>query len=424
MTNAMLERAQQPLDHSKHDMNRRQFITAALGAMTVGFAPLAGGAQGGRAPTGYIRTNWSRDPFSFGSYSYLAKGSWRRDHRALGQPIEGRLFFAGEATHPSYNSTVHAAYESGIIAAEALFETDARKVGIVGAGMSGLAAADALTKAGYDVSIWEARDRIGGRIWTDTRLNAPLDLGASWIHGTDGNPLAQLAQQRGIVTQITQESYVTRGASGRLIPDSEAPDWLYSQVAVQHSFGAEADDINMSAYVWDDDYDGDEVIFPGGYAQLFDAFAADLNIQLNRSLGGVDLRDGGVELTDGVGHAETFDAVIVTVPLGVLKAGNIAFTPALPDEKQHAISQLGMGLLDKLYLRYDDVFWDADVTWIATPENGLPRGQFNEWLNFYPYIGEPVIMAFNGGQPARDLAGLSDADVVDRALQTLDMAYL
>lgn len=135
-------------------MNRRNFMNAALGALAAGFTPLPGAAQGTRAPTGYIRTYWSRDPFSYGSYSFLAKGSWRRDHVTLGRPIENRLFFAGEATHPSYNSTAHAAYETGIIAAEAVFETAARKIGIVGAGMSGLAAAGALVPQGYEVTIW------------------------------------------------------------------------------------------------------------------------------------------------------------------------------------------------------------------------------------------------------------------------------
>ena len=123
------------------------------------------------------------------------------------------------------------------------------------------------------------------------------------------------------------------------------------------------------------------------------------------------------------GRTASLDAVIITVPLGVLKAGTIKFSPALPDWKTAAINRLGMGTLDKLYLRYNEVFWDKDVTWIATPENGLPQGQFNQWLNLYRYTGQPVIMAFNGAQPARDLARLSDAELVKRARRTLDMAY-
>lgn len=128
-------------------------------------------------------------------------------------------------------------------------------------------------------------------------------------------------------------------------------------------------------------------------------------------------------MQDKSGAVDTFDTVIVTVPLGVLKEGEITFTPPLPAEKQQAIANLGMGVLDKVYLRYDEVFWDANVTWIATPENGSPQGQFNQWLNLFPFIGEPVIMAFNGAQPARDLAESADAEVIERAHRTLDTAY-
>ncbi|MEM7446103.1 MAG: FAD-dependent oxidoreductase, partial [Pseudomonadota bacterium] len=353
-------------------MQRRRVLSLALGFTATGFVPLVGTAQGGRVANGFIRTNWSRDPYSLGSYSYLAQGSWQRDHVTLGQPVGNRLFFAGEATHPFYNSTVHAAYESGLIAAEAILETGARTVGVVGAGVSGLAAADALSRQGYTVTIMEARNRIGGRVWTDTSLGVPLDLGASWIHGTDGNPLAGLAEDLNVETLATTDSYIMRGSDGRRIPDEETPDWLANVLSVQHSAGADSDEINALAYWRDRDYSGEEVVFPGGYAQLFEAFSANVDIQLGRILTNIDVRDDRVHLRDQNGQRETFDAALVTVPLGVLKQGAIAFSPPLPSAKLEAIEKLGMGLLDKVYLRYDDVFWDADVTWIATPENGLP----------------------------------------------------
>jgi len=65
---------------------------------------------------------------------------------------------------------------------------------VIGAGISGLAAADALTQLGYDVVVLEAKERIGGRLWTDDTKGIPLDLGASWIHGVKYNPLYVLAQ--------------------------------------------------------------------------------------------------------------------------------------------------------------------------------------------------------------------------------------
>src|SRR3712207_2812119 len=59
---------------------------------------------------------------------------------------------------------------------------------VVGAGIAGLAAARRLREEGYRVTVLEARNRIGGRILTDASLGIPIDLGASWIHGEDGNP--------------------------------------------------------------------------------------------------------------------------------------------------------------------------------------------------------------------------------------------
>ncbi|MEO0976599.1 MAG: FAD-dependent oxidoreductase [Pseudomonadota bacterium] len=405
-------------------MKRRTFLSTAISAMAAGFVPLSGSAQGHRSPTGYLRTNWSRDPYSLGSYSYVARGAGRRDHAALGKPVGSRLFFAGEAAHPDYNSTVHAAYETGLMAAEAVDDTaDAETVAIVGAGASGLAAAAWLTDEGYDVTVLEARRRTGGRIWTDRSLGLPLDLGASWIHGTDGNPLTGLAGDQGLGTRATDGTYVIRGGDGREIPDADAPAWLENVLEVQHSLGADSKEVNGSAYWADTDYDGAEVILPGGYDQLMNGMPDDLEIRFGHVVTLVDVGEDGVRLQDSKGREATFDAVVLTVPLGVLKQGAIRFAPPLPRWKTEAIARLGMGTLDKVYLRYEDVFWDADVTWIATPENGLPAGQFNQWLNLHRYTGAPVIVAFNGAEPARELAALPDAEIVDRAHRTLERAY-
>jgi len=76
----------------------------------------------------------------------------------------------------------------------------AEKVLVLGAGVAGLAAARQFSRMGCSVTVLEARDRVGGRIQTDRTLGVP---GANWIHGTEGNPIAELAEQLGLIHRPT-----------------------------------------------------------------------------------------------------------------------------------------------------------------------------------------------------------------------------
>jgi monoamine oxidase len=85
-----------------------------------------------------------------------------------------------------------------------------REVLVIGAGIAGLTAARDLAIDGYDVAILEARERIGGRIWTSHELGLPADLGASWIHGFEDNPIARrhaIAVVRTNISSVTPARY-------------------------------------------------------------------------------------------------------------------------------------------------------------------------------------------------------------------------
>lgn len=403
-------------------MNRRKLLTGLSFGTASMFLPWHGAQADGAALRGYLRTNWSRDPYAFGSYSYVAKGARQRDRMILGAPIANSVYFAGEAVHPAHNSTVHAAYESGVMVAKDVAQNTTGRVAVVGAGVSGLAAAQALSQNGRLVTVFEARDRIGGRIWTSDDLGVPLDLGASWIHGTRGNPITALARTANAITSATDESFIARGADGRVIEDEDAPNWLENVTTIQHNAGADSSEVNLRAYNAQSEYGGDDVIFPGGYDSIIPALRGNYDVRTSEIVSAISHNADGVIVTSNGADAH-FDAVIVTLPLGVLKQNTVTFTPTLSSEKQVAIAQLGMGTLDKLYLLYDQAFWDEDTTWIATPDTGLPRGYFNQWLNLSKYLGHPIIMAFNGGPPALQLSRLSDEEVVRQAQQALHSAY-
>jgi monoamine oxidase len=103
------------------------------------------------------------------------------------------------------------------------------------------------------------------------------------------------------------------------------------------------------------------------------------------------------------------DRVIVTVPLGVLAAGDISFNPPLPETHQTAIDTMGTGLLDKMWFVFPEQFWSNEsLIWNRVDEPGTP---FREWYNLAPLTGKPVLLALHGGRTARAWAERSDDDV-------------
>lgn len=432
----------------------------------------AGGAGGGRTvpePDAALVTRWWEDRWSLGSYSFLAVGATPADREALAAPVDDVLFFAGEATSVDHPSTVHGAIESGRRAADEVAATldEGASVVVVGAGAAGLAAAQQLAADGFDVQVLEARDRTGGRVWTAELDGTPVDLGASWIHGVDGNPVSELAEQAEVEVATTDyDDEVVYGPEGyeddpavvdgnderteaavaaatetaaQLDDDVSLGELLDEQLGpvtseddlrvrqritslVEHELAADVDE--LSATEWDEgeDLPGEDVVFPGGYAAVLEPLADGYPIELESPVEAVWWSDDGVVLVVG-GEAPTeveADAVVLTLPLGVLKRQPPDFEPALPAEKLAAVDRLGMGVLDKVALRFPEVFWD-DATIIGFA-NGQ-QGEWNEWLNLEPATGEPILIGFNAGQAARDLEERDDAQIVGSAIDALRTIY-
>ncbi|MER7674200.1 NAD(P)/FAD-dependent oxidoreductase [Kitasatospora sp. NPDC096128] len=343
-----------------------------------------------------------------------------------------------------------------------------KKVIVVGAGISGLAAARDLADRGHEVSVLEARDRIGGRIWTSQKwADAPLDLGASWIHGIDGNPITDLAKKAGAKTVVTDLESVTdylatgpeiEGAQAQALErwrkaaanalsafqkkdDDDASVRSVVQDAVgwsklsdsdkalvsfalndyEHEYSGSVD--QMSALYFDDDakIKGKDVLFPGGYGQITDYLAKGLSVQTGQVVQQIDWNSGGVTVTTDKGAFQA-DHVVVTLPLGVLQSGAVKFGPGLPKDKTTAIGKLGSGVLDKCYLRFPKVFW-ADTDWLEYVPDMAKYGQWAQWINVARPTGRPVLLGFNAGDVGRTIEGWSDAQIVDSAMSTLKTIY-
>lgn len=340
---------------------------------------------------------------------------------------------------------------------------------VIGAGIAGLAAARELHHAGHEVIVLEARDRIGGRVYTDrSRPDEPVDLGAAWIHGTEGNPITQLAAHCGAQTISTNSSsWWTWDTNGKMLATkdevalwdafdelleklralrnqrmamqmddisiAEAVDEVLEgqgltqkqrrrlRFAMNASIEQEyaADVADLSLYHWDSGlwFDGPNVLFPEGYDCITTLLASQLDIRTGHEVLQIHEDDVGMKVITNQGIFES-DYAVVTLPLGVLKAGAVHFDPPLPTTKQGAIDRLGMGVLDKVVLRFPYAFWsDADVLYL-----GYIAQKTGEWstnLSFYEIDGRPTLICFHAASYAREIEDMSDEGILAAAMKVL-----
>jgi monoamine oxidase/CRP-like cAMP-binding protein len=293
------------------------------------------------------------------------------------------------------------------------------RIVVIGAGLAGLAAARALRDRGYEVIVLEARKRSGGRILTQYCV----DIGAHWIYGTEGNPITNLARQHALETVFVGGDSTYHGGwdsielfrekFGRVNPEDKwlsiltadrlrdtvealrrdaarqgRPDFSIAQAVTEalQKLGLNngESDIDLAWHValfaredagstpeflstmsWDEGYEvygyGDSV-FVDGYGSLIAKLEAGLDIRFQEVVTRIEYcADPKGRVYIRTQHDEYYaHRVIVTLPLGVLKAGRVEFRPVLTDLKLKAIERLGVAVLGKIFLFFKEVFWKKD----------------------------------------------------------------
>lgn len=352
------------------------------------------------------------------------------------------------------------------------------KILVIGAGMAGIMAARTLHDAGGDVTLLEARERLGGRTHTDSSLGRTVDLGAAWIHGPDGNPLTPLAEQLGV--GMGQTDFVNRSGTavqaysptgtplntaefargqhladaavalsdasilyqppGRearslkewvqhglpqpatMTPDEQAGFRYWATIRAEYNDNADWELIDWALggrYVKLPG--GDLLLHGGGYKALIDYLAAGLDVRLETAVTHITTTPNQVHVQTSNGRFSA-DRVIITLPLGVLKSGQIQFEPPLPAAKQHAIQRIGFGNYEKLALRFDQFYWPQQ-TQLFSCVGEADTDLFNAWLNLGFYSGTPLISVSHAGRRAREINRWSDDRLLAEALAVMNRLF-
>ncbi len=332
---------------------------------------------------------------------------------------------------------------------------------VIGAGMAGLAAATKLKEAGFSVRVIEARGSVGGRVRTNRSAGFAFDEGASWIHGAGTrNPIRALASEAGATHFVTDDESVKiyeqdgieysdaafntgesnyeaalaaiqsnasrsesfLNAFNRLYPnqiDNRLWKYLLSSY-LEFNTGGDISELSATDFYDDEEFSGDEYLITNGYDTIANHLAAGLDVRLNEAVQSIDYSTERPSVRTSAG-TYTAQFIVLTVPLGVLKANHISFTPALPSAKTQAISDLGMGNVNKFWLRWDTAFWDNSLSYIAcTPST---KGAFNYFLNCRKFSSYNALMTFALGSYATTSEALSDAEIIDAVMQNLRPIY-
>ncbi|WP_322816045.1 NAD(P)/FAD-dependent oxidoreductase [Chloroflexus sp.] len=319
---------------------------------------------------------------------------------------------------------------------------------VIGAGIAGLAAAYALQAAGLQVIVVEARQRIGGRIWTDTRYG-PVECGAEFIHGHRAATW-ELVQRAGLPTSrwgrdrlfaVGNQILAANQSLGQSVialyqhicnyrgPELSVAELLEQSAAapevkilvgrwLANIEGADLNQLSATALARErrlSTIGEDNFHIDCGYERLLAPLSVGLRIELGAAVTLVRWDSDQVEVGLVDGRRLQAHYLVVTVPVSLLQAGIPAFDPPLPAEKQAAIAAIPMGHVTKLVIWFDRQFW-PDFTVLSTD------GEIATW---WPVLSAhtPTLMGYMGGRQALMVADLGQDKAITVALCELQHLF-
>lgn len=323
---------------------------------------------------------------------------------------------------------------------------------IVGAGAAGLAAAQELRAQGVtNVLVIDAQNYVGGRIKTWRGWGMPIEIGAEFIHGDHmstwryveelGLPViradgaVRLVDKDGHSMSATQkqafdtimDSFAQSGAKGISVAEHIAANQDASpiikqlaEISVGDYEGGDADQLDSGAFadmLRQTKDNGENFIPVGGYQPIVKRLARNLLIRLQTVVKAIDYNhERGVAITLASGEVLYAKRCIVTVSLGVLKSGDINFSPALPSKFQQSVTKLGMGNAMKLILRFRDIELARELFNYADGESAALQTITNWWSS----AADPhILVGYCGGGRASAVLAMSPQDLIAKITSDL-----